>query len=775
MIINLIINYIKCIKKNKEKIIIIFLVTLAISIFTSLNSLDKDIKNSVQNYYNKYEYMDINISSNIGFTNNDILLIKENKNIDKIKPVKTINGTTTIKSVNYNLKIMNLNEKENAVNKFTITRGRLPITINEGVVEDSFFYKNKLSIGSIITIVPENSRYLKAKKIRITGCVKDDYTKTNNVSNIYLSNHNFNISYYNDLYITLKKNDSFKYNSKYYISYVNDNKDKIINSLSPLLEERYKYTSESLKEEINNLQRNLDEIYSSRVPQDNVDSSIKIISQNIDYNKKELNKINNYEIKSITRNDADIFGEYVKETSSIKNIINTYSYPILIVISISVMLILTFIINNNKKEINLMLRYGYNNFQIILKYLLYNLYTVIISAIISLLCLSRLASAIFISRINATYKMPFYFPTINTSALIFASLFIFTILSIYIIIYYYFIKDKKASNLILIIIVLIATLFTNTYINIDYMFKNTINKQYYGIEKYDLIINTNGILNEESINNIYNDIDIFIPKSKYLLVPALNIELENKKVSLLSVSENEISNYYSIKNIKKNDVIITKKLAEELNIKAKDIIKIKDINNKVKVKYIINDYFNNYIIINNMDTSDFDNNFILVKFNNNKNKIETTRLCDNPNIYECKTKSDRINSANNIINCNRSINLICLIYLIIINFVVLYYIMVHNIYNNQKNIICLKKWGYSSYLINNIVKNKMFKNIIIGYVLATILSYPISIIISKTFTTNSYVLDNKINISLFMLSVFINLIMYIICYILSTIKIKNIK
>ena len=55
------------------------------------------------------------------------------------------------------------------INHLTLTKGRYPRTINEGLVEEKLLYDNKLSLNDLIVLKPKDEDSLRAKKLKIVG------------------------------------------------------------------------------------------------------------------------------------------------------------------------------------------------------------------------------------------------------------------------------------------------------------------------------------------------------------------------------------------------------------------------------------------------------------------------------------------------------------------------------------------------------------------------------------------------------------------------------
>ena len=173
------------------------------------------------------------------------------------------------------------------INHLTLTKGRYPRTINEGLVEEKLLYDNKLSLNDLIVLKPKDEDSLRAKKIKIVGTIKSSYynlkeneeKEDNNKIDyyVYLDEKDFNTNYYNECFITTTNIKKFD------ISFLNDvikensnkkNKDEII----------------SLESEVNFIKEKLNSLYSSDLPSNNLNYEIKNLSEELDEKENKLER-----------------------------------------------------------------------------------------------------------------------------------------------------------------------------------------------------------------------------------------------------------------------------------------------------------------------------------------------------------------------------------------------------------------------------------------------------------------------------------------------------
>ena len=233
-------SYIKDIIKNKKRFLSLSLIVgIVLGVFLCFTSLLGNIKNSYQTYLKKNNLYDLKISTSYLFSKDDKSSIKSLDNIEGVKLVKTLDVISEVNGNSYNVKLnsisndRNLNSKD-YINHLTLTKGRYPRTINEGLIEESFFHDKNLSLNDLIILKPKDENFLRAKKIKIVGTIKSSYynlkRKEENKDNkkldyyLYLDEKDFNTDYYNECFI--KSSNIKKLDMDFLNNFIKENLNK---------------------------------------------------------------------------------------------------------------------------------------------------------------------------------------------------------------------------------------------------------------------------------------------------------------------------------------------------------------------------------------------------------------------------------------------------------------------------------------------------------------------------------------------------------------------
>lgn len=447
------------IKLSKKLFICLsLLIIISTGFFIGINQTSINMDKSIKKYYNKINYMDIKITSTTGFTESNINSFKSIKDIKGVMLSKSLTAKAHIKNNSYIFKINSINKNRSKknndyINRLILTSGKYPSTINEGLVEEKFLKDNSLSLGSLITLEAENNNWLKAKKIKITGTIKNEYSlRDNKVSStldnkkidyqIYLTDNNLNIDSYKEVYITLNTQD------KKYFKFVETKKDEILNVATEITNERYNYLLTNLNDEISNLEISLNNIYTLDAPQDYINEFLKNTSEKLNSTKQDLNNLKNTKIDIVTRNNISSFYEFEDEIIKVSNLEKIFSmFPILISVLVCLLAMIKKI-NINKKEIILLKTLGYNNFYIIIKYIIFTILFSFLGCIIGSLIFSNIIIYILSIIYKNTYDINLLATSIDINSLIKITSPVVLFLAICIAIYIILLLKKKSISLI---------------------------------------------------------------------------------------------------------------------------------------------------------------------------------------------------------------------------------------------------------------------------------------------------------------------------------------
>ncbi len=387
------------IRFNKKRfVLLLIIIILSASFYVGFNLTAKSTPLEVERNDKEGNIMDISISSSLGFLKSDYDILKKIEGINGIMMVRFLNVNATTTKDEFKFKVISINENKSTkdndyINRLTLTNGRYPISINEGLVQEEFFIKNNLSIGDLITLKPEDKNKLKAKKIKIVGTVKNKYETEDKKNVLYVEERNFGYDYYNGLYVTLDNKTS--YLTDEYESYVNEYKEKIKTTLSPVLNDWYKDRKTIIENNISSLQERLNGYYALSFAETSLNELINQTSKELEKEKEQLSKLKKPDILIKSKDEIPTFKKVKTEMNEMKKISSVFSLAILIIGTISSSILTTLKIDNDKKMIGILRSLGYRKISICFKYVLYVFSVNLIGSILGGLLFYKIIPIIF--------------------------------------------------------------------------------------------------------------------------------------------------------------------------------------------------------------------------------------------------------------------------------------------------------------------------------------------------------------------------------------------
>lgn len=242
------------IKSNiKTFLSILVLTLLGVGFFVGMKVSVPDLIETVDSYYKKLKMFDISLSSNLGFTNDDITVIKKTSGVEKIVGANQKDVILKINKLEYVVRIHSF--EDSSINNLEVIKGRLPSNDKEIVLEEKMFKKGKYKIGDSISI---NNKAFKENQFKIVGSVKSPLYFSNDKGSTNLLSGK--VSYYAYINSSCFVNET--YNKLFIRKKSNYDIDNVINSIktsgSKLLDKRYADTINELKITIDKNQLELD-------------------------------------------------------------------------------------------------------------------------------------------------------------------------------------------------------------------------------------------------------------------------------------------------------------------------------------------------------------------------------------------------------------------------------------------------------------------------------------------------------------------------------------
>ena len=615
------------IKQNFKRFLsLLFMALLGIGFYAGIEACSPDMLKTLDKFYDDNDVYDIMIISNLGLNNKDVDSLSEIDGIDKVIGSYEKDTYLKINNEQYVIKVLGLSDN---INKVYLEQGRLPQNNQEIVVEKKMVLDNNLSIGDYINILGGD------KKI-VGTVISPLYFSTERPSTNLGSGK---VNYYAYTLSDLLKSD---YYSVVYVT-INDTVDMLTNS------KEYKNSINDFVKKINVVKKNreeekYDELYNKLI------SDSKLYG--IGINEDELVKPHWY---IYDRLDNNSYKELINASDNIKNLGNVFPlifFGIAILVSLISMMRM---IEEDRTENGTLKSLGYNNFYIILKYVIYSLLATIVGGILGVFIGSYLIPYVIWNIYKKIFYIPIFLYSINSVYNMLGFWFcILCISGTAIIICIYNLKDvpanlmrpkvpKSGKKILLEKISFIwrklkfsdkitvrnifrykSRVFTTIFgiagctalilagFGLKDSIKNISDYQFNNIFKYDkmMVINENNehtslvnkIKNEDIVKNVvlvnYQSINVLKNDDKqdvFLIVPDEFNKL-NDVISLMDYKdENKI---YS--ELIDDTCAISEKTAKILNINIGDYINILDNDNnnyKIKVSYIVKNYINQYMYI----------------------------------------------------------------------------------------------------------------------------------------------------------------------------------
>ena len=500
------------------------------------------------------------------------------------------------------------------------------------------------------------------------------------------------------------------------------------------------------------------------------------VEQKIKDARKELENIEKASFYISDREANYEYSTYMSLCNSFDNL--SKSFPIiffLVAIFISLLSMARMAIEN-RTEIGTLKALGFTNKEIKIKYILYSILATLIGGavggVIGNYALSYLCYVIF----NDIYQVPVFETNLNIWAIIIGNLFaVIAIVGSTIMVINRLLKEdattllrpisppigkkillekitplwKRISfnNKIMarnifrykrrVIMSLLGFIGCTSLIMSGYAIKDSmlkiIDKQFIEISDYDQIVNLDGNLAENDLNEIFNYDKI----KKLVYVKTSVVEFQENRVTFLI--PNDVDNFKSIFNLKdyktgealdfkSNEIIITASLAENLNKKVGDELEFVDSNNvlqKFKISAIAENYVENYIYMDKQSyTENADKFFIncaFIKFDSLENTEGIiTHLNENEHILTTLSVKSLKDNFKNMLGAFNSIIGVLVVFSALLSFVVMYSLAYITLSERQREIATLKVLGYNQTEIDDYILKEQLNIVIIGIIVGII-------------------------------------------------------
>lgn len=799
------------IKANYKRFLsLLSMALLGVGFYSGIQACSPDMLKTLDNFYDNNNVYDIEITSNLGMTEENLKDISKINNVEKAIGIYTKDVYLNTNNEKYVLKLIALN---NEINKVYLEEGKLPNNNNEIAVEKSLLNDNNLKINDNINI--ENKNY------KIVGTIISPLYFSTEKSNTTLGSGK--IDYYAYLIEDEIKNEVY---SNIYIN-VSNAKKELTNS------DKYKSLVKEVTNSIEKIKAEKEKDRYNELYGDIIKNSKKY-GISIDQTKFIKPK---WYIQNRLNNES--YKELINASDNIKKLGNIFPL-IFFAISILVSLIsMMRMIEEDRTENGTLKSLGYNNFEITLKYIIYSLLATIIGSISGVFIGSYLIPYVIWNIYKKLFFIPKFIYLINSSfnalGLLICTL---CICGTAIFVCIHNLKEKPANLMrpknpksgkkifiekinfiwkkikfsekitIRNIFRYKARVFTTIFgiagctalilagFGLKDSIKEVTNYQFNNIFKYDktLIINENKDYNLIK-NYITNDNDI--NKFTEVNTQTITVEYNNKEQDVTLVTPNnfkELKNIIYLSNIDDgkeieeppyNTCIISEKTSKLLNIKIGDtlaIINNENNNKEIKVSYITKNYINQYIYITKETYNNIFNNYNINSFlvdlkeiNNEEKESFDTKYISEEYVSAIVNNEDIKNSINDMLSSIDSIVAILIIAATALAFVVLYNLSNINISERKREIATLKVLGFYPKEVDKYINSETFILTTIGIIIGLIFGSYLSHFIISTCEPDYIMFDRNVFAISYIYSILITTTFTIIVNIVTHFNLKKIN
>ena len=784
---------VKEIKNTYKRFISILLMAfLGVGFFAGIRAASPDMLDTIDQYYKEQNVFDIEILSTLGLTQQDIEEISKIENVEAVDGAYEIDRKIETESKETIAKFITIGD----INKPLLLEGELPVNENECLVEESFLSANNKSIGDTIQVEIEETtndngdkiQYLKNNEMKIVGTVQSPLyiSRDRGSSNlgagkinyyVYILKENINATdVYTNIYIKVKDADKYTTSSDKYEDYIEDVKDSI---------EQIKGDTENPKWYI--LDRNSNTGYVGFIEAtDSIGNIGKVfpviffavaalISLTSMTRMVEEQRTQIGTLKALGYSKIQIMGKYILYASLASIIggitgmcLGFYTLPQIVWKMYSMMYQIT-------DKVVLSFRWGIGSLGLIL------ICVCIIGATIYAVIRELKETPAILMRPKAPKmgnrvlleKIPFIWKHLNFSHKV-------TVRNIF--------RYKKRFFMTIIGISGCTALILTGFALKDSI-KAVLPNQFENVFTYDMQIN---IKNEEFISDIQENENIEKTVETYMTsVKAVNGEIqEDVQVIVPKDNFDGLINIKDLKTkqqieLKDNEICLTEKVAQLLDINVGDTIKLRNNDNEeyeVKITYIVENYVSHYVYMSkityeNLTGKQYKTNVILTKnkeLTEEQEDVLTTELMKNANISAITRTSTIMKILDDTLKSLDYVVIILIVSAGLLAFVVLYNLSNVNISERIRELATIKVLGFYNKEVYDYVTRETIILTIIGIILGLAGGYFLNFYILRTCEINTLRFAKIVNPISYVYAILITVVFTVIVNIATYFALKKI-
>lgn len=355
------------------------IVALGVAFFAGLRATSIDMLITADKYYDDDKLQDIGVLCNYGFTDEDIIKLESNNNIENIEGNYYTDSFCEQEGKQYAIRIMSILDH---INKVDLVDGNMPSNANECVVDSEFADNKGFSIGDTIVFSSQDGgieQNITITSYRIVGYVSTPYYLSLERGNtsigdgaldgfVMINEDNFLSEIYTSLSISVYDADDLLCYSDKYDNRIDSVTDEIEKQLISIARDKYsKITGVSV---------------------DKIDDSI--------INSKTYPK---YYV--VNRNTLSGYAGYKQDADRIEAVSKVFPILFFFVAALVALTTMTRMVESDRGEIGTLKALGYSNVSISLKYILYGLFASSVGSIVGVV----LGQKILPTSITTAYSM----------------------------------------------------------------------------------------------------------------------------------------------------------------------------------------------------------------------------------------------------------------------------------------------------------------------------------------------------------------------------------
>lgn len=129
---------------------IFFIVAMGVAFFSGIRASEPDMRYSADTYFDRNEFMDIQVMGTLGITEKDVEAIKQVEGVEKAEPGYS---TDMLIDVQGNQKILHVSSILDSMNHYKAEEGRMPKRAGECLLDEDFAAAAGLKVGDTITLL----------------------------------------------------------------------------------------------------------------------------------------------------------------------------------------------------------------------------------------------------------------------------------------------------------------------------------------------------------------------------------------------------------------------------------------------------------------------------------------------------------------------------------------------------------------------------------------------------------------------------------------------